>query len=122
MATPKIQNSINLLIPAMILKVQAILRDLEGHGLDPILYESLRSQARQKWLYSSGRTRKGPVVTYDDGVIRKSKHQLGRAADIISKKHGWSDTTFFDALESSAHAHGLHTLDWDRAHVELDSL
>lgn len=39
------------------------------------LYEAVRSQARQDYLYASGRTRPGPIIT----KARRSKHTPSRA-------------------------------------------
>ena len=64
-------------------KLRAIFDDLEGHGLELSVVEGFRSVKRQQWLYAQGRTRSGPIVTQKDGIVRKSNHQSGNAADVI---------------------------------------
>ena len=64
-------------------KLTAVFADLAGHGLQLFLQEGFRTVARQKWLYAQGRTRRGPVITFKNGVESKSFHQSGFAADVI---------------------------------------
>lgn len=47
----------------------------------------LRSTTEQQKLYAIGRTRPGKRVTNCDGVVKKSKHQLGKAVDIAVIKN-----------------------------------
>lgn len=80
-------------------KVDAVLRDLEGHGWEPNIAEGRRTveQQRQKVKDKVSKT-------------MKSKHLEGNAADIIDKRHGWSSSCpklFWIHLASSAIAHGL---------------
>ena len=42
----------------------------------------IRSTEEQQRLYAKGRTVPGQIVTYKDGVIKKSKHQEGLAVDV----------------------------------------
>ena len=54
----------------------------------------LRTTERQQELYSYGRTDKSrKIVTYTDGVIKKSEHQKGTAFDIFillpNRKASW---------------------------------
>ena len=61
----------------------------------PILViEGLRTQERQDQLYSQGRTRPGPIVTW----TKTSKHTEGKAVDIVLLKDGkidWEDEIAF---------------------------
>lgn len=55
--------------------------------IDFTIVEGVRTEARQKSLYAQGRTTKGPIVTYADGVKKKSNHQpkadgFGHAVDV----------------------------------------
>lgn len=77
-----------------------------------IVVEGFRTAEYQKWLYGSGRTRKGSIVTNADGYRNKSNHQSGCAADIVPiKDNGDADweapARYFDYLGHCARAHGL---------------
>jgi len=109
-------------------KLEAVIRDLAGHGIKAFVTDGFRSVERQQWLWAQGRTRKGPVVTKCDGVRRKSAHQSGYAADIAfrgAKLYPPGDSPVWELLGSSAKA---HELSWggtwkfkDRPHIELPS-
>jgi len=64
----------------------------------PILViEGLRSQERQEDLYSQGRTKPGPIVTW----TKTSKHTEGKAVDVVILKDGkidWNDQSSFVEL------------------------
>ena len=51
----------------------------------------LRIQEEQQALYAKGRTVKGDVVTYLDGVTKRSKHQDGLACDVIPYPEGYDE-------------------------------
>lgn len=97
----------------------AVLRVLErmrAKGWDAIVYETLRTDARQRFLYGFGRI-------YDDGrgVVTHSQsadetwHFFGLAVDIISKSMRWdAPAEFWRDLEEAAEAEGLVSgRDWD---------
>lgn len=44
----------------------------------------LRTEKRQGELYAQGRTVIGPIITWADGVKKKSYHQSGRAFDFYA--------------------------------------
>ena len=50
-----------------------------------------RTTEEQQALYAKGRTSPGGIVTHCDGVRNKSKHQGGRAADVVPYPVGWHD-------------------------------
>ena len=50
---------------------------------DITIVSGLRTTDEQQDLYERGRTKPGSIVTYKDGVRNKSRHQLGRAVDIV---------------------------------------
>lgn len=64
----------------------------------PILViEGLRTQERQDDLYSQGRTKPGPIVTW----TKTSKHIEGKAVDVVLLKDGkidWEDQIAFVEL------------------------
>jgi hypothetical protein len=74
-------------------RLQLVLKDLAMAGTPFKFDEGYRTVDRQQWLYGSGRPtvvpygRRGPIVTRDDGVRARSRHQgdgppgTGRAAD-----------------------------------------
>ena len=63
-------------------KLDQLVKALEARGYKPWIYETIRTQARQDWLYASGRTRPGPIVT-DVREPTDKGHGAGKAADII---------------------------------------
>jgi hypothetical protein len=75
-------SSMSRLDPAFREKVQALISELEELGYDPWVYETYRSPARQAWLYASGRTREGPIVT-NTLTPSPTGHGSGKAVDII---------------------------------------
>lgn len=50
-----------------------------------------RTTDEQQVLYAKGRTALGGIITYKDGIIKKSRHQGGLAADVIPYPIEWSD-------------------------------
>ena len=116
MLEPHRQTDIAALVPYFRDRVVLVLRDLVAAGWDPRVFEAYRSVERQKWLYAAGRTRDTghPPVTW----TRHSRHQVGKAVDIISRSQGWRSQRFFDALKTAARKHQLHLLDADRCHIE----
>lgn len=89
---------------AVVRGVQAARAD----GLDPVVVEAFRSDARQRWLYAQGRERPGDVVTNARSALY-SWHGYGLAVDVVSAQAGWDDTRFFHRLAPYLHAAGC---DW----------
>jgi peptidoglycan L-alanyl-D-glutamate endopeptidase CwlK len=60
---------------------------LEGH----------RTLGRQQELYAKGRMSPGRIVTYKDGILRKSKHQSDPsiAVDVVPYPINWRDREKF---------------------------
>jgi hypothetical protein len=116
MFEPKRQSDINLLWLPFREKVALLLEAMRRRGYDPVIFESLRTEKRQAWLYGYGRTHhKGrKPVTF----TLKSRHLPGKAADIISKSKLWNHPAFFDALKDEAKRLGLETLDFEGCHVQ----
>lgn len=48
----------------------------------------LRTTEIQQGLYAQGRTEPGDIITRTDGVIKKSKHQGGKAIDVYAYING----------------------------------
>jgi len=55
----------------------------------------LRTQEEQQKLYAKGRYEPGNIVTYKDGVDRRSKHQDGTAVDVVPWPIDWDDEVRF---------------------------
>lgn len=61
--------------------------------IDFTVVEGVRTKERQQQLYTQGRTAKGNIVTYVDGVNKKSNHQVktdgyGHAVDVYPYVNG----------------------------------
>lgn len=120
---PPRQHDLSVCAPLFASAVTGVLAALSAQGFDPIVYEAVRSDERQVWLYGFGRD-------YDDGrgIVTHAQtttngwHGYGLAADIISAAHGWDSGAFFDALRIAAESHGLTSgSSWrmqDRPHVQ----
>ena len=119
---PKRQTDLDLLEPYIKERVLIMLAAMRARGMDPRVFETWREQKRQQWLYGIGRKhhKRSRVVTYLDGVFEQSLHQRRKAVDIISKKWGWKWMHFFVVLKEEAERVGMHTLDWDKAHVQWE--
>jgi hypothetical protein len=88
----------NLLEPVTRQKVEAIIADAKAHGLDLMVFETYRSQARQELLFNQGATKLRKV-----GV-----HNYGLACDIVKSINGqpsWKGD--FSMLGQLARDHGL---------------
>lgn len=100
------QGSINALKgvhPNLILVMATAICDTP---IDFTIVEGVRTTARQQYLYSQGRTAKGSIVTYADGVKNKSNHQIksdgfGHAIDFapyINGKLDWNNHANFKII------------------------
>lgn len=143
MSEPQKDRSLDSLHPAMARKVQELLDMLRRAGVPFGIGESRRTVDRQAWLYASGRTRPGPVLTQKDGGLgvwpmahpvasergktRRSRHQSGLAVDLYPMKAdgrgSWCPPAEHEAwslLASAARSIGLRAgRDWgDSPHVE----
>jgi hypothetical protein len=120
---PPRQHDLSACAPRFAAAVTEVLAALTAEGFDPVVYEAMRSDARQTWLYGFGRD-------YDDGrgIVTHAQttahgwHGSGLAADIISAAHGWDSRSFFDALAATVATHELTSGSFwqmqDRPHVQ----
>lgn len=104
--------------------------------LDFVVIAGRRTAEEQRELWKKGRDSEGnivdrdAVVTFKDGVHKRSRHQSGEAVDIVAWKDG---SITWDACENEkraayivgfAEAHGIQ-LDggvrwgWDAGHLEI---
>lgn len=106
----------NALAPALRERLGRVVARMQreyGHNVQ--IAESGRTQARQDYLFTQGRTRPGPVVTW----THDSAHTRGRAVD-VTIDGSYDDPTAFAHLQQIAQAEGLHTLGArDPGHLEL---
>lgn len=81
------------------------LAECERRGLNVLITETYRSQARQNYLYAQGRTRAGKKVTW----TLNSRHTSRRAWDICKNEKGaeYSDSGFFNACGDVAAELGI---------------
>lgn len=122
---PPVETDLEPLAPLFRAKVEELLARMRAKGHDPIIAESLRSNARQLYLYGFGRL-------YDDGrgVVTHSRdgdetwHHFGLAVDIISESQEWdAPPRFWSDLGANAVALALSwgggwTTFKDRPHVQ----
>lgn len=111
---PRRIDDLRLLAPGMRGRVAEALNRCWLAGLDPVVHETTRTQARQTWLHGIGRlyTPKG----YAPGVrvtniadVQEGWHFFGAAVDIRSNAHDWDDESFFARCAEHFKAAGL---DW----------
>jgi peptidoglycan L-alanyl-D-glutamate endopeptidase CwlK len=106
--------------------IPKILAAMNALGFPMVITYTLRTAAEQQALYAQGRTAPGKIVTELDGIIKQSKHQSGRAADLAFLKDGkpsWDDSFPWACYGACAKALGLTWGgDWhsipDRPHIE----
>lgn len=114
--------------PHLLAGIRAVFLQL---NLTPLfVVEGVRTTAQQQALWARGRTLPGPIVTYKDGVIHRSNHQvhedgLGHAVDCaFIGAQPFADTWPWETYGLALEAWGLV---WggrfkglnDRPHAEL---
>ncbi len=85
--------------------IELFLEISEDEGLDVIVTETYRSQERQEYLYTLGRTAEGNVVTW----TKNSEHTKRSAFDIAKNVKGeeYSDLEFFEKAAEIGERIGL---------------
>lgn len=86
--------------------VKVLKAAIKNSPIDFSIVEGVRTQQRQQELYAQGRTKKGAIVTYANGVTKKSNHQpksdgLGYAIDFapyINGKLDWNNHANFKVI------------------------
>jgi peptidoglycan L-alanyl-D-glutamate endopeptidase CwlK len=61
--------------PTLQAKVLRLLNAMDALGHPMMVTDGVRTTAQQQALYAQGRTKPGKIVTYTDGVAKKSNHQ-----------------------------------------------
>lgn len=117
-------DSLDGLAPKFRAKLLLVLNRLTMQGHPPRVAETLRSDARVKFLHGFGREYddgRGVVTNATDAT--KTWHHYGLAADIVHATKAWdADEAFWVALRDAAVAEGLTAgFDWkfkDKPHVQ----
>lgn len=99
-------NSLDVLEPHFRAQVQCTITRLKRGGWQPSIYETLRSDARQRALYAQGRTRPGPRVTNAASAVT-TVHYYGMAVDMVHATKGWEHPRYFYWQGQHAEACGL---------------
>lgn len=124
--------------PMLVECVTRIMTAMSALGHPMMVTDGLRSTAQQQALFAQGRTKPGKIVTYIDGVRKKSNHQakadgFGHAVDCCflvdvdgdgPDDPSWAETHPWELYGAMARALGLvWGGDWttlvDRPHIEL---
>ncbi len=124
MSATEVDNNPGHLYPEFRKKLEKVLSDaatITGHKW--VISEGYRSQARQSWLYASGRTRPGPVVTW---LKTPTHHGKGLAADCYPSTDGHNPNfslphSNYEALRKIYLSHGLENPAWkkgDYGHIQ----
>lgn len=92
--------------PGVLAQVECVEARLTKGGWDYRIYETYRSNRRQRWLYAQGRTRPGPRVT-NVSSAELGKHHWGLGIDIIHRTKLWNHPRFFHWLGQHYEACGL---------------
>lgn len=113
------------------MRVEQIINAMAALGYVLTVTDGLRTLKQQRSLYAKGRTTPGPIVTYTDGVVKKSNHQakdgFGHAVDCafrVGDTVSWDARMPWKAYGACAEALGLRwggtfTKLHDLPHVEL---
>jgi hypothetical protein len=104
-----VHRSLDGLAPKFRAAVERVLTAMRADGHDPVVFETIRTDARQEFLHGFGRA-------YDDGrgVVTHSQsaadtwHGYGLAVDIVSGSRRWAaGAGFWTSLGTHARREGL---------------
>lgn len=104
-----VQRTIDGLAPRFRTAVERVLAGMRTDGHDPVVFETLRTEERQAFLYGFGRDYDDGrgIVTHSDSAV-DTWHGYGLAVDIISGSRLWSaGDGFWTSLGTHARRHGL---------------
>lgn len=85
----KTSRDLNDLQEGIRAKAVQLIADCEAVGIEILITSTLRDGAAQEWLYASGRTRKGRILT--NARAGQSKHNYGLAFDFCVMQAGKCD-------------------------------
>lgn len=85
--------------PRLVAITLSIQRAMAALGFPMMVTDGVRTAAQQATLYAKGRTEPGAIVTYNDGIVKKSNHQkkadgYGHAVDLtflVDGKPSWAE-------------------------------
>ena len=80
---PVSEQRLATVVPALARRVRQVMQALATLGHPVRVTAGRRTTEGQQTLYAQGRTAPGAIVTYADGVRRRSTHQDGRAVDVV---------------------------------------
>lgn len=75
-------NDLKELNPLVEFLARKAIEDIKDQGVNPLIVETYRSQARQNTLYAQGRTKPGSKVTW----TKNSKHTTRKALDVVPQR------------------------------------
>jgi peptidoglycan L-alanyl-D-glutamate endopeptidase CwlK len=111
---------------AVIDAVDRVLDQMAKFGSPMMVTDGVRTEAQQKKLYAQGRTTPGRIVTYADGVKKRSNHQSGRAIDctfVVNGQPSWDESLpwelYGETAESEGFAWGGRWRTPDKPHIEM---
>lgn len=115
----KMDRDINNLAPFFYARLKEALEDCAAQKINLWITEGYRSPKRQNWLYASGRTRDGAILT--KARAWQSMHQYGLAVDLCggtNKKPNWAMP--WATIKKIMERHGLESLaPFEQSHFEI---
>lgn len=112
-----VNRNMDALAPRFRAKVERVLARMRAAGFTPMVFEGVRTNERQTFLYGFGRD-------YDDGrgIVTRAEtaadswHFYGLAVDIVCARKQWdAPSAFWTTLRMIAEEEGLTSgSDWDR--------
>lgn len=126
-------RDLTLLHPLLARRLLDFLQETARQKLAVFVTEGWRSEERQTWLYASGRTRPGAILTYarpgqSYHGLRIHGRRRSAAVDVAvwdedvpwSKSLDWSGSDKeWRIIEAAAKTAGLQTLSFEKAHLQL---
>jgi len=101
---PSVQDSLTLLLPAYVPRVEMLLEAMSRRDMKPRLFETYRTEERCMWAFRKKASKSG----------LRSMHRYRAAVDIIHEDFLWSHPPFFKALgEEAAKLRLTWGGDWD---------
>lgn len=102
-------------------RLELSLSECEENGYPVRLFEGKRTNERQAWLWTQGRTRPGKIIT--NAGVNQSYHIWGLATDCVfwdGKSWDWSGP--FDKIIPIFKGHGFKSLyPFESCHFEISS-
>lgn len=100
-------RNLNDLKPEVAKKARKLVKVCKEQGISLLVTSTLRTREEQEEVYAHGRTKPGPIVTYNQPG--NSKHELGLAFDVVPTVAGkpvW-ESLFWKRIGTIGQALGL---------------